>query len=246
MFLWTRYLHLICLGVVKKLISLWLKGKDNFMVRLQFRKVEIISESIKNNVYPHTPFEFQRKPRALECYKQWKGTEFRQFILYSGPIVLKNVLSDEVYNNFMTLHVALTILSSNRFCTEESYLFYAHQLLQHFVTTFKTIYGHHHLSHNIHGLLHLVKDVRNFGSLDSFSSFKFENFLQKIKKLLRKDDLPLQQIARRIHEITMCCYDDEMNSVVIKDCISLKQPHSNGPIFNNTDFQFSKYYYLEN
>jgi len=80
------YLHLICLGVVKKLIHLWFC--DNLKVRLQFRKIKIISNLLKNNVHPYVPLEFQRKPRALECFKQWKGTEFRQFLLYSGPVVL--------------------------------------------------------------------------------------------------------------------------------------------------------------
>lgn len=231
------YLHLICLGVVKKLIHLWFS--DSLKVRLQFRKIKIISNLLKNNIYPYVPLEFQRKPRALEFYKQWKGTEFRQFLLYSGPVVLKNVLSDEVYNHFMTLHVAITILSSNNLCTDEPNLLYAHQLLQHFVTSFKTIYGYHHVSHNVHGLLHIVQDVRNFGSLDMFSTFKFENFMQKMKKLLRKDDKPLQQIARRIHEI-ICFREEEMMPFLYNDNISFKNTHTNGPLLNNcSDFQFS-------
>jgi len=231
------YLHLICLGVIKKLIHLWFC--DSLKVRLQFRKIKIISNLLKNNIYPYVPLEFQRKPRALEFYKQWKGTEFRQFLLYSGPVALKNVLSDEVYNHFMTLHVAITILSSNNLCTDEPNLLYAHQLLQHFVTSFKTIYGHHHVSHNVHGLLHIVQDVRNFGSLDMFSTFKFENCMQKMKKLLRKDDKPLQQIARRIHEI-ICFREEETMPFLYNDNISFKNTHTNGPLLNNcSDFQFS-------
>jgi hypothetical protein len=139
----------------------------------------------------------------------------------------------------MTLHVAITILSSNNLCTDEPNLLYAHQLLQHFVTSFKTIYGHHHVSHNVHGLLHIVQDVRNFGSLDMFSTFKFENFMQKMKKLLRKDDKPLQQIARRIHEI-ICFREEETMPFLYNDNISFKNTHTNGPLLNNcSDFQFS-------
>jgi len=122
----------------------------------------------------------------------------------------------------MTLHVAITILSSKNVCTDAPNLRYAHQLLQHFVTTFKAIYGNHHISHNVHGLLHIVQDVRNFGSLDMFGIFKFENFMQKIKKLLRKDDKPLQQIARRIQEITCFREEEETMSFLYSDNISLK------------------------
>jgi len=45
------YLHLICLGVVKKLIHLWFC--DSLKMRLQFRKIKIISNLLKNNVHPY-------------------------------------------------------------------------------------------------------------------------------------------------------------------------------------------------
>lgn len=53
-------------------------------------------------------------------------------------------------------------------------------LLLHFVRTFKDIYGPHNVSHNVHALIHLVDNVRHFGTLDCFSTFKFENYMQKI------------------------------------------------------------------
>lgn len=56
------------------------------------------------------------------------------------------------------------------------------------------------MSHNIHNLLHLVADVRKFGILDDFSSFRFENYMSTIKKLLRKGDKTLQQLSRRFSE----------------------------------------------
>ena len=52
----------------------------------------------------------------------------------------------------------------------------------------------------MHGLIHLANDVRKHGELDSFSAFKFENHLGSIKKLLKSQKHPLQQIHRRIVE----------------------------------------------
>lgn len=70
------YMHLICLGVVKKMINLWIAGP--LTVRIPARDVKLISNAlilIKN----YTPNDFNRKPRSLFDYKHWKATEFRTF-----------------------------------------------------------------------------------------------------------------------------------------------------------------------
>ena len=56
--------------------------------------------------------------------------------------------------------------------------------------------------YNVHGLLHLHEDIRNFQcSLNELSCFKFENFLQKLKKLVRSGQNPLVQVAKRLSEV---------------------------------------------
>lgn len=190
------YMHLVCLGVVKKLFKLW--TTDHLSVRLQVRKLCLISDRLLKHVSVFVPLEFQRKPRSLMVYKQWKATEFRQFLLYSGPVVLKDVVSIDVYNHFLSLHVAISILASNELHLK--LINYAEELLRHFVISFEVLYGIHNSSHNIHGLLHLADDVKYHGTLDEFSAFKFENFMQQLKKMIRKSDKPLQQISRRYVE----------------------------------------------
>lgn len=49
------------------------------------------------------PGERNRLIREIEHYKMWKGTESRTFLLYTGPVVLKNLVRPEVYYNFMLL-----------------------------------------------------------------------------------------------------------------------------------------------
>ena len=51
------------------------------------------------------PREFARQPRSLDYLSRWKATEFREFLLYTGIIVLKKVLSDEMYGHFLALSV---------------------------------------------------------------------------------------------------------------------------------------------
>lgn len=123
----------------------------------------------------YIPTEFARRPRGLKDCKRWKATEFRQFLLYTGPIVLRKILSKDKYEHFLTLHVAIIILASEKYHLK--YNNYARELLKHFVTTTKVIYGSHFLIHNIHNLLHLADDVVRFGLLDSFSNFSSEIYL---------------------------------------------------------------------
>jgi len=47
-------------------------------------------------------------------------------------------------------------------------------------------YGKNNMIYTVHNLIHLSDDAKQFGPLDSFSVFPFENHLHSLKKLLRK------------------------------------------------------------
>jgi len=84
--------------------------------------------------------------------------------------VLKTILSEEIYTNFMVLNIAMLILLSP---DRKFLLQYARELLDFFVKNFQNIYGQQFVSHNIHGLLHLCDDYDLFGPLDNCSAFGF-------------------------------------------------------------------------
>jgi len=68
------YMHLVCLGVVKKLLLLWMKGP--LRVRIRSTNTNLISQrliALRSSI----PKEFSRKPRSLSEIKYWKATEFR-------------------------------------------------------------------------------------------------------------------------------------------------------------------------
>jgi len=224
------YMHLVCLGM-RKLISLWLKHVFSRRIAKTFcKQVSRLLKNVRSTVLS----EFNRRPRSLEDYKQWKATEFRTFLLYLGPVVLKNILDIDMYNNFLTLHVTISILLNQAFCKDDCYLDYAENLLKHFVHSFVKLYGKTYASHNIHNLLHLVADVRKFGILENFSAFRFENYMSTIKKLLRKGDKPLQQLSRRFGEI------ENVNEKFEKargSELCLEKEHFDGPMHQNDNIK---------
>ncbi|KAG8234934.1 hypothetical protein J437_LFUL015502 [Ladona fulva] len=83
----------------------------------------------------------------------------------------KNIVSDDVYVHFLAFN--------------------------YFMRCFVENYMAERVSHNVHAILHLHIDAKNYGSLEKISSFKFEDKLQALKKLVRKNERPLPQIVRR-------------------------------------------------
>lgn len=90
-------MHLIFLGIVKKLLSLWCFGKPK--TKLSFHQISEISKLLLHQ-RKNIPSEFNRKCRSLFECKRWKATEHRTFLLYTGPVVLKSILKPDQYLNF--------------------------------------------------------------------------------------------------------------------------------------------------
>ncbi|KAF0748558.1 Uncharacterized protein FWK35_00020988 [Aphis craccivora] len=189
------YMHLTCLGIMRKLIHLWIdKGPLN--VRLPSLTTKKLSSSLLS-LRCFIPCEFSRKPRGLCDLNRYKATEFRQILIYTGPIIFKNILNNDCYKHFMALNIAMTILLSNNM---DNYLEYAQNLLNYFIQNFEPLYGRHLMSFNVHGLSHITDDYKKFGLLDNIAAFPFENYLKQLKKMIRKHDKPLQQIIKRLNE----------------------------------------------
>ena len=112
------YLHQVCLGVMKKLLLTWIRG-PRAMCRMSATQNEQVSANL-NNIRKDIPREFTRKPRGLDEVERWKGTEFRQFLLYTGTCVIKGVLPQHNYDHFMALSLAMCILVNSKLTTVHS------------------------------------------------------------------------------------------------------------------------------
>ncbi|XP_073669952.1 uncharacterized protein [Paramisgurnus dabryanus] len=215
------YMHSVCLGVVRKLLNIWLRGALRF--RLPASIVDRMSDSL-TGLRNYIPLEFARKPRTLRDIDRWKATELRMFLLYIGPVILPSYLDTNIYKNFMLLFSSIAILVSPTLSL--IHWQYAERLLHMFVTHFGEIYGKEALVYNVHSLVHLAQDVRQHGCLDNISAFPYENHLQKLKKLVRKPQRPLAQMVRRLSE------QNQQNQIIDKTLVSLKKPHFVGPVPN--------------
>ncbi|KAB0790363.1 hypothetical protein PPYR_15268 [Photinus pyralis] len=160
-------MHLVYLGVTKRLIQFWVNGRIHIRLKPQLLKqASDMLLSIKSSI----PIEFVRKPRSLYEVDRWKATEYRQFLLYTGPVILRNILHKKMYRHFLCLSVALRIISDKEYC--QKLVDYAESLLVYFVQKYAYFYGEEHLSYNVHNLIHICDEVRHYGSVEGFSAFK--------------------------------------------------------------------------
>ena len=189
------YLHVVLLGIVRKLLSLfWHK----IPYKLSVGQKKVIDGKVKE-IEKYFPSEFARKPRSFKELERFKGSEFRTILLYSGPVIFSEVLPEKQYNHFLILMYIIRI-----FCTKEllcdDNIEYAQKLAVVFVKQFSKIYKQVNASYNVHSLIHIGDDIKKFGVIDSFSGFPYESFLGNIKKKIRSSNSPLAQINRRISE----------------------------------------------
>jgi len=173
------YMHCVLEGVTKSLLNMWFSPslkKEPYNVADKVKEVDDKLSRIK------PPNDITRCPRKIENERQyWKASEFRSFLLFYGPVVLRGVLPDEYYRHFIFLSEAIFVLLGDSISFDE--LDHAERLLQHFCLMFSALYSKGKETINIHSLLHLADDVRDLGPLWTHSCFPFESYNGNLLKL---------------------------------------------------------------
>lgn len=148
----------------------------------------------------YTPSEFERKPRTLKEVGKFKGNEFRQLLNYTLPVMLKDFVSPQLYTQTLRLHVAIRLLQD-----ENNYIANlpaARELIKIFIRDFSATYGIRNFKYNTHCLLHIADCVEKYGTVYTFAAYKFENHIRILGKMLRKNNLQLQQFYKSFAEIS--------------------------------------------
>lgn len=179
-------MHSVYLGVTKRFIKYWIKSL--------FRPSQLnsVSEFIVNHG-KELPCEFKRRMRNLEDIDYWKAKELRCFLLYVFPL-LKNFFPSDIFKHFMLLSFSIYVLSLQN---PQPYVEVAEYCLNQFVLKCSSVYNEGLLVYNVHILLHLTTFVKSHGPLDTWSCFRFENYLYQLKRRVRSPKNVLSQVQNQ-------------------------------------------------
>ncbi len=188
------YMHCICMGVSKKIVDLILSS-------LSGDKKDELNQRILDASSRLPWVEFPRGVRTMEDIVHFKAAEHRGFLLYLGPVVLKDLVDAGLYQNFLLLSLSIRTFCDPVRSKDVEWIEYGERLLNLFLDNCERLHGEQIMTFNFHILQHIPEDVRRFGCLDSNSCFKYENAFQRHLNLLRGRKDSLKQLLNRLSEL---------------------------------------------
>lgn len=205
------YMHMACLGTMRRLINRWLKTDSGFCIRPSFRK--LASERM---CMIELPKDFNRKMRSFTELDRFKATEYSILLLYVAPFIFKDLIPSEQFNHFLCLYCAMRICCSKTLLNEHGHK--AISLIEEFVNKSQNIYCGDEPVYNTHSIQHMIQNaVKSKVTLEEINCFPFENHLGQLKKLVRGNHLPLEQVVKRLLERGCCLkkYDFKSKNIFI-------------------------------
>lgn len=219
-------MHLLYLGIMKWLLQQWLgtTKKVNRRCKLSSSNIQRLNANLKEFT-KFVPKEFQRKKYDLNEWKHWKATQYRFFLHYCGSLVLYDILPKKMYQHFLLLVIACRVLNDTKLCIIHAN--YARELLRKFFQLLPSFYGVDSQIMNNHNLIHLADDVEHSQTnLSSISAFPFENYLGKIKRLIKGRNNSLSQLVRRVSEQKQNLETIKKNTIQRKQSLVINPSHS--------------------
>uniref|UniRef100_A0A1B0CHZ7 Uncharacterized protein n=1 Tax=Lutzomyia longipalpis TaxID=7200 RepID=A0A1B0CHZ7_LUTLO len=130
-------MHIVDLGVVKKMIELFYKeGCVGFKLSSDG---QISIDQFYCALAPFIPTNFARVPVGFDDLSDWKATQFRCFGAYTGLITYHAFMPNDFYRHFLLLFCSIRLLSNSKMSEADVQL--AKSLLESFVLQFPDFYG---------------------------------------------------------------------------------------------------------
>jgi len=161
------YMHCILLGIVKQFLNLWLTSTNEPFFITDYKLIdEIILTACP-------PDEIRRVLRSLDHRLIWKASEFRVWLLFYSPIVLKHLLPRKYYKHWLILVKGMHMLLKKNISRKDIEI--VRKLFFKFVSQVQLLYGEDQVSYNVHLLQHIVDSVTYWGCPWAYSAFMYED-----------------------------------------------------------------------
>ena len=191
----TEYMHLVCLGNIKKLLEFTYKvGKQRHVVtkikRLDPNEFNVIIVSVK------VVREFSRRCRNLDT-SVYKAQEYRNVLLFFFPVILKNIPDQNKKHHQIWLSLVYMIRAcvipneefdqvSKPSIVNSCELYY---------NLFHELFGQRNCTYSVHTVSSHLMKVRGDVPLTQRSAFYFESFYSEMRQMFKPGtSTPLKQI----------------------------------------------------
>lgn len=165
------HMHCAELGIMKKLLSLWLDTKNHKQPFYIKKKDQVI---LSNRILTLKPVsEIARGPRSIFSKGEFKANELRNLLLFFLRFALPGLLDRKYIQHFHLFSTSMYALLKQNISFES--INEAQMKLNEFADTFEDLYGKHNVTINLHLLRHLPGTVKNLGPLWAQSSYGFES-----------------------------------------------------------------------
>ncbi len=185
-----EYMHSALLGVTRQFLNKWFNPSNhnfdwylgNYIDEMNLMLLSIQPTSC-----------ISRLPRSIKDRKYWKAAEFRSWLLFYSPVILKEFMPNELYHHWMQFVSLIFVLLRDKITAAD--IDFAQSLCVSFVTGTKDLYGPEHCTYNLHQVTHLPLAVQRWGPLWASSAFMFESNNGDIMKLLHGTQFILEQLS---------------------------------------------------
>ncbi|KAK3923894.1 Cytochrome P450 monooxygenase TRI4 [Frankliniella fusca] len=186
----TDDLHPVYVGIVKDYFERLFSREGTHYIGVG--NIAVISGRWLGIKFPNC---ISRKPRKISSFKRWRGTEFRNFLLY-GLCCLDGVVGENIVSNLRRLANAVFLLSKQSISEDD--LIQAEGDIMVFLYEFEDMYQVSEMKFNVHVLVHLVEVVRSLGNLFAHSTFFFESWNHRLKKYVTSSWGTCDQVVFRL------------------------------------------------
>ena len=176
-----EYMHLVPLGVVKRLLELCFSVGEN-RTRITKRPLTLPNEFNELMKLIKVPHEYSRRARKLDL-SVMKAQEMRNILVIFFPLITKCL---EGHDKEVRVWELLAFMIRACLLPEEEYLSVSENSIKycqkHFYHLYEQLYGPRNCTYSIHVMsTHLLK-IRALGPFTETSAFRFESFYAELRK----------------------------------------------------------------